>query len=199
MTRITLAPASVASCPDGPAPRAGTSPPRRSRSGPECDRPAYAPYRANDPNSSSIRSSWLYFAMRSVRLARAGLDLPGVRRHRDVGDGRVLRLAAAVADDRREPVPLRQLDRVERLGQRADLVHLHQDAVAAALRRCPSCSRLVLVTNRSSPTSCTLSPSSRGQLLPAVPVVLGQAVLDRADRPLARTASSTGRSSRRTR
>ena len=64
---------------------------------------------------------------------RAGLDLAAVRRHRDVGDRHVLGLAAAVAHDRGELVPLRHLDRVERLGQRADLVHLHQDAVAAPL------------------------------------------------------------------
>ena len=42
-----------------------------------------------------------------------------------------------------------------------------------------------LVTNTSSPTSCTRSPSARGQRLPAVPVAFGDAVLDRDDRILA--------------
>ena len=40
------------------------------------------------------------------------------------------------------------------------------------------------VTSRSSPTSWTRSPSRRGQLAPAGPVVLGQAVLERHDRVL---------------
>ena len=44
-----------------------------------------------------------------------------------------------------------------------------------------------------------LAAEFRGQLLPAGPVVLGQAVLDRADRATWRTAPPTGRSSRRSR
>jgi CheY-like chemotaxis protein len=54
-------------------------------------------------------------------------------------------------------------------------------ALATALRRMPSRRRAVLVTKRSSPTSWTLPPRRR-QRLPAVPVVLGHAVLDRQDR-----------------
>ena len=42
--------------------------------------------------------------------------------------------------------------------------------------------RSVLVTNRSSPTSCTLLAEPLGDQLPAVPVVLGHAVLDGDDR-----------------
>ena len=42
--------------------------------------------------------------------------------------------------------------------------------------------RSVLVTNRSSPTSCTRSPSRSVSSLPAVPVLLVHAVLDRDDR-----------------
>src|SRR5205814_368232 len=63
----------------------------------------------------------------------AGLDLPRVRRHGDVGDRRVLGLAAAVADDRRVPRAPGQLDRVERLRQGTDLVDLDEDAVAGLL------------------------------------------------------------------
>ena len=48
----------------------------------------------------------------------------------------------------------------------------------------PSLKMLGLVTNRSSPTSCTLLPSAVGQQLPALPVVLGHAVLDGDDRVL---------------
>ena len=42
-------------------------------------------------------------------------------------------------------------------------------------------SRVTLVTNRSSPTSCSFPPSVR-ERLPAVPIVLGHAVLDGDDR-----------------
>src|SRR5262249_25647551 len=50
-----------------------------------------------------------------VRAARrTGLDLPGVRGHGQVGDGRVLGFPAAVTDDRRVAVTPRQLDGVQR-------------------------------------------------------------------------------------
>ena len=45
----------------------------------------------------------------------------------------VLGLAGAVRDDRRIAVALRELDRVERLGQRSDLVDLDQDRVGDPL------------------------------------------------------------------
>ncbi len=41
-----------------------------------------------------MRSSWLYLQMRSVRLADPGLDLPRAEGDGQVGDGRVLGLAA---------------------------------------------------------------------------------------------------------
>ena len=46
----------------------------------------------------------------------------------------------------------------------------------------PRCRRRVFVTKRSSPTSWTRSPIGVGERLPAVPVVLVHAVLDRDDR-----------------
>src|ERR1043166_6876333 len=49
---------------------------------------------------------------------RAGLDLAGVGRHRDVGDGRVLGFARTMADDRSVTGFLPHLDRVERFGER---------------------------------------------------------------------------------
>ena len=73
-------------------------------------------------------------------------------------------------------------DRVERLGERADLVHLDEDRVRRRRRSMPCCSRSTLVTNRSSPTSWHAVAEPLGEQLPAVPVVLGQAVLDRDDR-----------------
>ena len=46
----------------------------------------------------------------------------------------------------------------------------------------PRSIRPTLVTNRSSPTSCTRSPERVGERLPAVPVLLGHPVLDGHDR-----------------
>ena len=64
---------------------------------------------------------------------RAGLDLPAVGGHGEVGDGRVLGLARAVADHRGVAGARGHLDGVEGLGQRADLVDLDQDRVGDAL------------------------------------------------------------------
>ena len=78
-----------------------------------------------------MRMSWLYFAF--VRCGEAaGLDLAGVRRHREIGDRRVLGLAGAMADDRRVAGAVRDLHHLERLGERADLVELDQDRVGDA-------------------------------------------------------------------
>ncbi len=88
--------------------------------------------RASSPSWSAMRSSWLYFAIRSRARRRAGLDLARVGRDREVGDERVLGLARAVRDDRGVAGVLRGADRVERLGERADLVDLDQDRVGDA-------------------------------------------------------------------
>ena len=69
---------------------------------------------------------------------RAGLDLARAHGDRQVGDEGVLGLARAVRDDRRPAVAVRHLDRLQRLGQRADLVHLHEHAVGWRPSRCPS-------------------------------------------------------------
>src|SRR5688500_15648581 len=70
----------------------------------------------------------------AIGAARAaGLDLAGARGHGEVGNERVLGLAAAVADDVAEARAASHLDRLERLGQRADLIDLDQDGVARVL------------------------------------------------------------------
>src|SRR5207247_9723749 len=58
---------------------------------------------------------------------RASLDLPRVRRDREVGDRRVLGLAGAVRDDDAVPSILSEADRLQRLRQGSDLVDLHED------------------------------------------------------------------------
>src|SRR4029079_6608560 len=59
----------------------------------------------------------------------AGLDLARPGPDDEVGDRRVLGLARAVRDDGGPSRGARHLDRVERLGQRADLVELDEDGV----------------------------------------------------------------------
>ena len=81
-----------------------------------------------------MRSSWLYFAMRSERHSEPVLICVARRGDRDVGDGAVLGLAGAVRDDRAVARFGRHVDRGERLGQRADLVRLDQDRVRDAAR-----------------------------------------------------------------
>src|SRR6056297_1101067 len=63
---------------------------------------------------------------------RPGLDVTGVGRHGEVCDGGVLGLARTVGDDRLVPVAGGELDRVERVRQRPDLVRLDEDAVGRA-------------------------------------------------------------------
>ena len=86
--------------PPAASPRARAAPPR---------------YAAAGPSSSSMRSSWLYFATRSLRAGAPVLIWPAVGRDREVGDGRVLGLAAAVRHHRRVAVagaPARRLSSV---------------------------------------------------------------------------------------
>ena len=87
------------------------------------------------PSSSSMRSSWLYFATRSVRLADPVLICPALVADREVGDGRVFGFARAVRDDRGVVRVARHRHGVERLGDGADLIELDQQRVADA-RRC---------------------------------------------------------------
>ncbi|OEI69359.1 phosphopyruvate hydratase [Curtobacterium sp. ER1/6] len=114
----------------------------------------------------------------AVRAGRgAGLDLATVDGHRDVRDGGVLGLARAVRQDRGHAVALRQGDGVERLGQRADLVHLDQDRVAGLLVDAPL-QTLRVRDVQVVADELQLGAELGGQVLPALPVVLGQGVLD---------------------
>ena len=59
----------------------------------------------------------------------ACLDLACRRRHREVGDGRVLRLAGAMGNDRGVTGLVSQLDRLDGFRDGADLVELNQNRV----------------------------------------------------------------------
>ena len=90
-------------------------------------------YCATSPSSSSMRSSWLYLATRSVAAGRTGLDLAGVGDQRNIGDGGVFGLTGAVGDHGGITGPVGHLDGVQGLGQGADLVDLDEDGVGNPL------------------------------------------------------------------
>ena len=111
----------------------------------------------------------------------AGLDLAAVRRHGEIGDRGVLGLATTVAHHRRIAVAGGELDRVEGLGERADLVDLDEhrvgDAAVDALPQAAHVGDEQVVADELDPVT-----DRAGELGPALPVVLSHAVLDRHDR-----------------
>src|SRR5579862_2826345 len=123
---------------------------------------------------------------------RAGLDLTGAERDGEVGDRRILGLAGAVRHHRRVAVRLREPHRGDRLGERADLIHLDEDRVGDAAVD------PVLQTRRIGDEDVVADElDARAEALrrraPAVPVVLGVAVLDRDDRePVDETGPELG-------
>lgn len=113
-------------------------------------------YGAFSPRASSIRISWLYLATRSERLIEPVLIWPAAV-PTAVSDGSVFSFARTVRNNCSVASVFRHLDCSQSFGQRTDLVEFDQDGVSDAFS-IPSFRILVLVTNRSSPTSWILSP-----------------------------------------
>src|SRR5579872_1537627 len=111
------------------------------------------------------------------------LDLARVRRNGQVGDRRVLALARPMRDDRRVARLPGELHGRERLRQTPDLVDLDEDRVRDALLDPLPEDLLVrdedVVAHELDPRA--VLPGEGG---PALPVILGEAVLDRDDRIL---------------
>ena len=109
-----------------------------------------------------MRISWLYLAKPVRARQRTGFDLAAVGRNGEVGNRGVLGFAGTVRHHAGVAGTVRHLDRVQRFRQRADLVDLDQHRIGQ-----PSFDArgrgAGLVTNRSSPTSWTLSPDALGQ------------------------------------
>ena len=135
-----------------------------------------------------MRSSWLYFATRSLRAGAPVLICPQFSGDGEVGDRGVLGLAGAVAHHAAVAVPVREVDGVEGLGQRADLVDLHQQRVGRAEL---DAAAEPLGVGDEQVVADDLHPVVQlaGQLDPAVPVLLVERVLD------ARRSGSCRRSS----
>src|SRR5215208_3877892 len=111
---------------------------------------------------------------------RAGLDLARVHGHGEVGDRRVLGLAAAVADHRRVTCLVRELHRLEGLRERADLVDLYEDGVPDAIAYSAG---EYLRVGYEEVVADELDPVSQLPCdhTPPIPVVFGQTVLDAQD------------------
>src|SRR6266516_7041717 len=109
---------------------------------------------------------------------RADLDLARRRADGEIGDEAVFGLSRARRDDRCVPLALRLLDHVHCLGEGAYLVHLHEHGVRDTLcdaAREPRCARREEIVAED--LNATAQPG--GQQRPSLPVVLGDAVLDR--------------------
>jgi hypothetical protein len=113
---------------------------------------------------------------------RTGVDaLHRFAGHGQVGDRRVLGLAGAVAHHAAVPVPVREVDGVERLGQRADLVDLHQKRVGALLAD-PAGQPLGIRDEQVVTDDLDPPAEHGGDPGPTGPVFLVERVLDRDDR-----------------
>src|SRR5215471_5601852 len=115
--------------------------------------------RAAPPSSSSILSSWLYFAMRSVREAEPVLIWPA-----PVATARSAIKASSLSPERCEITEVYPLRRARSIASSVSLtvpiwLTLIRIELATALS-IPSCRNWTLVTNRSSPTSWILLPTS---------------------------------------
>ena len=137
--------------------------------------------RPGSPSSSSIRSELVVLRRPVGARRRARLDLPGAERDREVGDRRVLGLAGAVRHHGRVAARLREPHRLDRLGQRPDLVHLDEDRVADAALD-PLAEPLRVRDEEVVADELDAVAELARQLRPRVPVVLGEPVLDRDDR-----------------
>ena len=109
---------------------------------------------------------------RSLRARRAGLDLATVRGDGEVGDRGVLGLALAVAHHARVSRGGLRARRCSSVSVSVPIWFTLTSIDVGDALSMPICRRWALVTNRSSPTSCTFEPSGRGQCRPTLPVVL---------------------------
>src|SRR5208283_214452 len=120
----------------------------------------------------------------AVRPAcRTGLYLPCPGRHNQVSDERVLGLSGPVGDHSGEPCTRRHLHRLERFGQRADLVYLDEDRVRYSFSYAAGqpfgVGHEEVVSHK-----LDLLAQCFSEKLPAFPVVLRHTVFDRYDRVL---------------
>ena len=128
-----------------------------------------------------MRSSWLYFATRSLRDGAPVLICPAF-----TATARSAIVVSSVSPERCEitvayPAPRASSIDVERLAQRADLVHLHQDRVRDA-RVDPAAEEVDVRHEEVVADELHPVAQSLGEDAPVVPGVLVEPVLDRHER-----------------
>ena len=120
-----------------------------------------------------------------------GLDLAGVQRHGQIGNGGVLGLAGAVRADGGVTGLVGHLDGLQRLGNRTDLVQLDQDGVAGtqldALGQTLGVGDEQVIAHQ-----LDLAAQLAGHLLPALPVLFVQTILNGDDGVLLHQALPVG-------
>ena len=128
-----------------------------------------------------MRRSRLYLATRSDRDGAPVLIWPV-----PIATTRSAMVVSSVSPERCEttadqPRAARERDRFDRLGQRADLVELDEDGVRRVLLDRPG-DPLGVRDQQVVADELDGRPQPLGQVPPALPVVLGEAVLERDDR-----------------
>src|SRR5581483_10136340 len=126
-----------------------------------------------------LNTQQLFVLRDAVRArGRASLDLSSIRRDREVRNERVLGLARTVRDHSRVAIAPRQLNRIQRLRDAANLVHFAEDWVADLLIN-TALQALHVGHEQIIADELDFAASLLGQILPSLPVVFGEAVLDR--------------------
>ena len=122
-------------------------------------------------------------ATRSLRDGAPVLIWPVAHRHDEVRDGGVFGLAGAVADDGGPAGAASHFDRLEGLGDGADLVELDQDRVGGLLGD-PLGEEVLVGDEQVVADELDLAADPGVELLPAGPVLFAEAVLEGDDRVL---------------
>ena len=110
----------------------------------------------------------------------AGFDLAAIGGHRQIGDGGILGLAGTVRHNGGITRLVGHGEGLQGLAQGANLVNLHQDGISDAVFNALGQSRRIGDENII-PHQLYFLAQRLGQRLPAVPIVLGHAVLDGDD------------------
>src|SRR5207253_4854568 len=102
---------------------------------------------------------------------RAGLDLAGIGAHRQVSDRGVFGFARTMRDDRSEARRAGHFDRVERLGDAANLIDFDQDGIRRPLSDTPA-QAFGIGHEQVVADELHAVTETRGELTPTLPIVL---------------------------
>ena len=112
---------------------------------------------------------------------RAGLEMPGVERHGEIGDERIHRLAASMRHHRAPPRVIGQMDRRDGLRERADLVELDEDRARRILGDA-SCNSGYVRDKQVITHQFDLIAQFAVEDFPSIPVVLRKTILEHGNR-----------------